>query len=53
MGPAAKLAEIDAIIESLHAELDACPGTAWESEGNQYRLDLLISYTARRQALAG
>ena len=47
-----KLVEIDALIEALHAELDACPNRLWNSEGNQYRLDLLIEYTAKRAALA-
>jgi hypothetical protein len=47
-----RAAEIDRIIESLQDELAACPARAWDSEKNQYRLGLLISYTAKRAALA-
>lgn len=47
-----KAAELDRIIESLQDELAACPNRLWGSPRNQYRLDLLISYVARRAALA-
>lgn len=49
---AAKLAELDTIIANLHAELDAMSNVTFRSEAGQYRLDLLIKYTAKRDALA-
>jgi hypothetical protein len=49
---AKKIAEIDALIETLQDELDACPGRLWDSDRNQTRMDLLIEYTAKRAALA-
>jgi hypothetical protein len=47
-----KAAELDRLIENLQDDLANCPNRLWESEGNQYRLDLLIKYTAKRNALA-
>lgn len=47
----ARKAELDNLISMLHEELDACPNSRWDSEGNQYRLGLLIEYTAKLKAL--
>lgn len=47
----ARAAELDAIIARLHDELDACSARLWASDRNQYRLDLLIEYTTKRNAL--
>jgi hypothetical protein len=52
MPTANNTAALDRIIENLQSELDACPNSRWNSEGNQYRLGLLIEYTAKRAALA-
>jgi len=47
----ARTAELDSIIESLQADLDSCPSSMWTSERNQARLDLLIEYTSKRDAM--